>query len=171
MQDECQNLAKKDNKPESAMNGHMQLSTEEEDMMAAEIFGWQQVLSVQQRGAQETTWRINDSAELWDRHTKLLLQDLASPPQPEAVRRLEQWFMSRLQIPHASWDNTSQNLSTFVTAVDNNNWETLMQQANQMGAEAKQKYASRDFKEINLQAVSRTGDLDAELKSFNEYIY
>ena len=170
MQAEYENLGKKEVGDGTTTNGQTQLSAEEEQMMAAEIFGWQQLLSIWQRAAQETMWRINDSAEAWDRYTELLLRDLTSSPQPEAVRKIEQWFTSRLQIPHGSWDSTSQNFSTFVSAADNDNWEAIMQQANRMGTEAKQKYTSREFKELGLETVRRTGDLSAELNAFNEYI-
>ena len=147
-----------------------QLSAEEENMMATEIFGWQQVLSVWQRGTRETMWRINDSHQLWDPYTELLLQDFGSSPRFEAVSNMQHWFTNRLQIPHATWDQTSQRLSTFVSTFDNANWESVMIQANQLGAEAKHKYELRDFREISILRAGQKGDPEAEVHAFNEYI-
>ena len=146
-----------------------QLSAEEEKLMAAEVFSWQQVLGVWQRGTQETMWRINDSHQLWDQYTELLMQDLGPSPQPEAIAQMQRWFMSRLQIPHATWDQTSQKLSTFLSTFDNANWETTMVAASRLGHDAKRRYEMRDFKEISVLRANQKGDQEAELQAFIEY--
>ena len=147
-----------------------QLSAEEEMIMAAEVFNRQQVLGVWRRGAQETTWRINDSHELWDQYTELLLQDLGPSPQPEAVAQMQDWFINRLQIPHATSDQTSQKFSTFVSAFDNANWEMIMVTANRIGQDAKHKCEMRGFREIDVLRANQRGDREAELHAFNEYV-
>ena len=147
-----------------------QLSAEEEGMMAAEIFGWQQILSVWQRGSQATMWRINDSQQLWDSYTEILLQDLARSPRPEAISSMQLWFTNRLQIPHATWDQTSQTFSTFVSTFNNPIWESIMIQANRLGAEAKHKYELRDSREISVLRASQKGEPEAEILAFEEYI-
>ncbi|KAG8529580.1 uncharacterized protein KY384_006217 [Bacidia gigantensis] len=171
MLSECHRLSSREERAGTARNGH--LTPDEERVMAAELFGWQQVLSTWQRATQGTMWRINDSHQLWDQYTDLLLQDLqAMPqrPQPEAIARMQHWFMNRLQIPHATWDQTSQKLSTFMSTHDNANWEPTMVTANRIGAEAKHKYEMRDFKEINVLRASQKGDSEAEVQAFSEYI-
>ena len=147
-----------------------QLSLEEERAMAAEFINWEQVLGVWRRGATETMWRLNDSQQLWDQYTELMLQDLGPSPPPEKVRQLHHWFRHRLQIPHSTWDQTSQNFSTFISTHDNANWEATMVTANKLGHDAKYKYEMRDFKEINVLRANQSGDHEAELQVFNEYI-
>ena len=153
---------------QSGTNGH--ISVEEEKILAMEVFGWPQVLNVWQRGTQETMWRINDSQHLWDPYTELLLQELGANPRADAVAGMQQWFINRLQIPHPTWDQTSQRFSTFVSTFDNANWEPTMIAANRLGAEAKSKYEMRDFKELGVLRANQKGDSEAEFLAFNDYI-
>ncbi|KAL9099797.1 MAG: hypothetical protein Q9163_004747 [Psora crenata] len=146
------------------------LSAEEERAMAAEVFNWQQVLGVWRRGAHETMWRINDSHQLWNQYTELLLQDLGPLPQPEAIAQMRDWFIKRLRTPHATWDQTSQRLSTFLSTFDNANWETTMVTITRLDHGAKHKYEMRDFKEIKVLRATQKGDQEAELEAFNKYI-
>ncbi|KAL9131371.1 MAG: hypothetical protein Q9217_000698 [Psora testacea] len=152
----------------STMRG--QLSVEEEKVMAAEVFNWQQIMGVWRRGAQETMWRINDSYQLWDKYTELWLQDLGPSPEPDAIAQMKHWFMSRLQTPHATWDQTSQKLSTFLSTFDNANWETTMVTANRLGQEARHKYELREAKEISVLRANQKTDQEAELHAYNEYV-
>ena len=159
-----------DERTEGVRSAQGQPSAEEERILATETFSWQQVLAVWQRGMQETLWRMNDSHQLWDTYTELLLQDMGRSPSPEAVSNMHHWFLNRLQIPHAAWDQTSQKFSTFTSTFDNTNWELTMVTANRVGAEAKHKYEIRDFREISVLRASQKGDQEAEEHAFNEYI-
>lgn len=144
--------------------------SEDDANIAADIFGWAQLMSVWKRGAQETAWRINDSQLLWDPYTELLLQELASSTSHEAVLQVQEHFLIRLQIPHATWDQTSQLYSTFVSTYDSVNYEVTMIDMNKMCSGAKQKYEWRDFKELNILRASQIGDQESELRAFYEYI-
>ena len=142
----------------------------EEMLLAKEVFDRQQVLGVWQRGAEETMWRINDSQQLWDPYTELLVQEVDTNPSADNISRTQHWFMNRLQTPHATWDQTSQTFSTFISKYDNSHWESTMITANRLGSEAKQKYDMRDFKEINLLRASQKGDREGLLLAYNDYI-
>ena len=170
MLSEYHRLDVNDERMECAKITQGQPSIEEERILAAETFGWQQVLGIWQRGTQETMWRMNDSHQLWDNYTDLLIQDMGRSPSPEAVSSMHHWFINRLQVPHAAWDQTSQKYSTFVSTFDNSNWESIMVTANRMGAEAKHRYEIRDFRELSVLRASQKGDREAEEHSFNEYI-
>ena len=126
MQSEYSRLGALEERTNGARSKHNQLMSEEERAMAAEFFGRQQVHDVWQRGAQKTTLRINDSHQIWDPYLDILLQDLETSPTPKAISSLRQRYMDRLQTPHATWDNTSSKLSTFISSYDNQNWEMTM---------------------------------------------
>ena len=144
--------------------------SEEERMMAREVFSWQQVLAVWQRGALATNTRINDSQLLWEPYSDLLLQDLGSSPQPEQVSRMHSHFQFRLQYPHATWDQTFQSYSTFVSRYDDRNYESVMADMNHAARPAKRVYEARDLKELGLLRASQQNDRVAELQCFYEYL-
>ena len=170
MQSEYNRLTASEERPNGGRNSQQsQFASSEEKALAAEIFGWPQLLSVWNRGAEQTKWRINDSQQLWDPYTDLRIRDISSTPSPEAISSMKYWFMNRLQTPHATWDQTSQNFSTFISTYDNTNWESIMITANQL-SDTKQKYDMRDFYEINVLRAGQKGDPEAQLQAFQEYI-
>ena len=144
--------------------------SEDDRMVAREIFGWQQMMSVWKRGAQETMWRMNDSQLLWDPYTELLLQELASSPLQEAIVGTQHHFANRLQIPHSTWAQTFQTYSTFVSTYDNSNYEATMVTTSALGKDAKSKFDMRDLKESNIVRAEQNGDQEAEYQAFTEYI-
>ena len=146
------------------------LASAEERSLALEIFGQREVLNIWRRGAEETMWRLHDSHRLWDPYTDLLSEDMGQRPKPEVVSAMRRWFQNRLQTPHATWDQTSSRFSTFVSTHDNANWETTMVNTNRLGADAKRKYELRDSKEISLLQASQSGDVDAELTAYRQYL-
>lgn len=144
--------------------------SEEERLVAQEVFTWPQMLSVWERGAQETQWRLNDSHMIWDAYTEVLLQALAASQSQAAMEDLEARFVNRLQTPHATWDRTFQAYSTFISSYISGAYETVMIAANQLGAGAKKKYSDRDVMEINLLRAQEADDRVAELKAFSDYL-
>ena len=144
--------------------------SEEDRMMAREVFSWPQIINVWERGTHETALRLNDSHLIWDIYTELLLSELAASPSQDLIARVNYHFVTRLQTPHATWDYTFQAYSNFVSQYDNASYEETMISANRLGVEAKDKYTRREGFET---AVSRTvdlGDLDAELRAYIVYI-
>ena len=142
----------------------------EDRSMAAEIFGKKQLMEIWQQGVDETKFRIPDSHLVWDRYTEVLLQDLAQAPTSDSVLALTRHFMDRLQVPHTTWEHTFQTFSTFTSTYDNVNYEDTMVVANQLGADAKNKYANREVMEVRLQRAVENGDKDAEWTVYAEYL-
>lgn len=152
----------------SASAGHAW--SEEDSIVAREVFTWPQMMGVWKRGTQETSWRINDSHLLWDGYTELLLQELSASPTYEAIVSAQYHFVSRLQMPHAAWDQTFQAYSNFVSRYDNAKYEVTMVTATRLGAEAKNDYSMREAREYEVLRASEQNDNDTELRAFSEYI-
>ena len=144
--------------------------SEEDRMVAREVFSWPQIISVWERGAQDTTLRLNDSHLIWDTYTELLLLELASSPSAEMIARIQYHFIARLQTPHATWDQTFQAYSSFISTYDNAAYEKTMVTANMLGVEAKNKYARRENLEFGISRATESKDRDAELIAFSDYI-
>ena len=143
--------------------------SEEDKLVAREICSWQQMLDVWHQGVQDTRWRINDSYLLWDRYTELLMHDLATSPSESAIAGMRSHFMNRLQTPHATWDETFQSFSNFVSRYDNAAYEDRMIAANHQSAGAKAIYSSREVYETQLQRATESQDKDTEWATFAEY--
>ena len=144
--------------------------SEEDRAVAREVCSWQQMLDVWREGVQETKWRINDSHQLWDRYTELLLQDLSMTPVMEGIAAMQYHFMDRLTTPHSTWDQTFQQFSTFMSQYDNAAYEETMVQANEQGADAKTKFAAREAQETNLEQAKESGNKDAEWTAYTAYV-
>ncbi|KAF7588731.1 Splicing factor [Aspergillus hancockii] len=145
--------------------------TEEDRMIGREVFSWQSVLDVWQRGAEATRFRIHDSHLVWDRLLDLQVQDLARNPNPERIEHVKGLFDIRLQTPHANWDQTFQTFSGFVSTYFNTNYENIMADtAGRYATSCKEKYAAREEFEIKLRKAIEANDLALEWMIFTEYI-
>lgn len=144
--------------------------SEEDSMVAREVFSWPQMMDVWKCAEQETRWRINDSHLVWDIWTELLMLELASSPLQEAINDTQYHFINRLQTPHATWDQTFQAYSNFVSRYDNAQYEVTMVTANRLGLNAKQTYNLREIREFEIMRAGDKNDRDAELKAYNDYV-
>ncbi|CAF9932332.1 MAG: Splicing factor [Alectoria fallacina] len=145
--------------------------SEEDRMMAKEVFSWPQMMEVWKRAEQETRWRINDSHLIWNIWTELLMLELASsPPLQEAIDDTQYHFVNRLQTPHATWDQTFQAYSNFVSRYDDAQYEVTMVTANRLGLDAKQTFSLREIREFEIMRASEKNDKNAELKAYSDYI-
>lgn len=144
--------------------------SEDDTMVAREVFSWPQMMEVWRRAEQETRWRINDSHLVWDMWTELLMLELASSPLQEAINDTQYHFINRLQTPHATWDQTFQAYSNFVSRYDNAQYEVTMVTANRLGLDAKQTFSLREIKEFEIMRASEKSDKDAELQVYSDYI-
>lgn len=144
--------------------------SEEDKMVAREVCSWQQMLEVWRQGVDATKWRINDSHLLWDQYTELLIADLANIPIGEGIRSIKGHYLDRLQTPHATWDQTFQSFSTFVSRFYNASYEDTMVAANKQGAVAKCQYSLREDWELKLQQAKENKDHGAEWRVFGDYI-
>ena len=144
--------------------------SEEDRMVAREVCTWQQMLDVWRQGVRDTMWRMNDSHQLWDRYTDLLLQDLAISSSREGVSGLKAHFIERLQIPHSTWEQTFQNFSNFMSSFDNASYEETMVHTSQLGNAAKALYSLREIHELNVHKAADSDDKDVEWAAYANYI-
>lgn len=144
--------------------------SDEDKMVAREVCSWQQMLEVWRQGVRDTKWRINDSHLLWDQYTELLIADLANIPIGEGIRSIKEHYLDRLQTPHATWDQTFQSFSNFVSRFYNASYEDTMVAANKQGSVSKSRYGQCEDWEVNLRLAKENHDLDAEWRVFSGYI-
>lgn len=144
--------------------------SEEDRLVGREVFTWQSVLDVWQRGAEGTRWRINDSHVIWDRALELRMTDLSRSPTQEKIGEVKRLFDIRLQTPHVTWDQTFQTFSTFVSTYYNANYEEIMSETVARASDAKIKLAARQDLESKLQNTVDSGDRTQEWAVFSEYI-
>ena len=154
----------------SGMVEEAQRWSEEDKFVAREVYGWQQVMDVWKEGVQATGWRINDSHLLWDRYTELLMQELEISPSIEGVANMKLHFEDRLQKPHATWDQSFQAFSNFISRYNNSTYEDTMVFTNRRGAKVKEKYDWRETLELKLSRATESNDKDAEWAAYTEYI-
>ncbi|GMF72140.1 unnamed protein product [Aspergillus oryzae] len=145
--------------------------TEEDRMIGREVFSWHMVLDVWQRGAEATRWRTPDSHLVWDRLLDLQVQDITRNPSQEKIGHVRNLFDIRLQTPHATWDQTFQAFSGFVSTYYNANYETIMADtAGRYATSCKEQYSAREEFEIRLRNATEAGDVTQEWTIFTEYI-
>jgi len=144
--------------------------SEEDRIVAREVCTWQQMLDVWKQGMRDTMWRINDSHLLWDRYTELLMQDLTASPSAEGVSKMRAHFTDRLQTPHATWDQTFQAFSGFISVYDNATYEATMVRVSQQAVSVKDRYGLREIHETNIERATDSHDRDAEWAAYVNYI-
>ncbi|KAL9062413.1 MAG: hypothetical protein Q9157_008940, partial [Trypethelium eluteriae] len=144
--------------------------SEEDRLLAAEVFKWDIMFSVWQQGVDTVQWHINDSHLVWDRYIEAISQELALSPSTDGVQQIKSLFIERLQQPHAEWDNTFQDFSSFITTYDPASYEETMVSANKVGGRAKHTYDLRGQFEFKLRNASRALEKDLEWTIFQEYL-
>jgi hypothetical protein len=82
--------------------------SEEEQEVGQAVFTLQEALMLWSQGAEATKYRLSDSHLLWNQYISIELQELSKSQAPESLERIRKLFLDRLQIPHATWDETSQ---------------------------------------------------------------
>ncbi|KAJ5248068.1 hypothetical protein N7524_012028 [Penicillium chrysogenum] len=144
--------------------------TEEDRMVGREVFTWDSVVEVWQRGADATKWRINNSHLVWDRLLDLYAQDIARAPSQEKINHLHGLYGHRLQTPHATWDQTFQKFSSFISTYCNSKYEEIMSETVARAAEPKALYNTREEFEHRLAKAQESGDRTLEWTIYSEYI-
>ena len=144
--------------------------SDEDRIVAREVFSWNQMMGIWEQGFKETMWRLSDSHILWDTYTDLLLQQLATAPSQEAIDQTQYHFVNRLQTPHNTWEKTLEAYSGFVSRYENQNYENTLVAATRLGAKAKTKTLSREVLEINLLRASQGNNQELELRTYLDYL-
>jgi RNA recognition motif-containing protein len=143
---------------------------EEEQLLGQELFSLEIALDVWQQGAQATQYRLNDSHELWNRWVSIEQEELSKSLTEEKIDRIRSLFLDRLQIPHATWDETSQMFSTFITRYDEPAWESTMVETTKLAKPAKDLYSWRESQELKLQRAMESGDVEAQKSVMGDYL-
>jgi hypothetical protein len=145
--------------------------SEEDQMIGREVFNWNYLYNVYLRGAEATRWRINDSQQLWKPFLDLALQGLSRAEHPDQrAAQVRSLFDSRLQTPHADWDETFQMFSGFVSTFYKSKYEEIMAETVALASDAKAQYSAREDFEFKLQRVAGTNDRTLEWSIYTEYI-
>ena len=144
--------------------------SEEDIIVGRDIFSWRVVLDTWQNGAEDTMWRMNDSHLVWNRYIELLIQDLHRVGSGDLITQVKSLFDARLQTPHADWDATFQEFSTFISTYMNTSYEEIMVATNRKSMDAKSRWASREMMEVALQEAEEAGDRVAEYTAFANYV-
>ncbi|KAL8674651.1 MAG: hypothetical protein Q9168_000959 [Polycauliona sp. 1 TL-2023] len=145
--------------------------SDEDRIIAAEVYNRRVLVDgYWARAVKATQWRIDESHLLWEPYTTLLLQDLARSPSPEGVARMKAHFLHRLHTPHATWAQSFQMFSTFVSCYENHSYENIMESTNRECAAAKEAYGVREMFESALAKALGSGDKTKQLSTFDEYI-
>ncbi|KAK8197560.1 uncharacterized protein BKA78DRAFT_292677 [Phyllosticta capitalensis] len=144
--------------------------TEDEKTIGREAFTWQSMKDVWEQGLASTQWQMNVSNVVWDRWMEILLADLERHPDAHAQQMLKNAFTDRLVKPHATWDNTFQMFSGFISKYENAAYEETMMVMTKRAAQGKQQYSLREHFETKIDRAIRAGDKDAEWEAYSQYL-
>ncbi|KAI1336537.1 hypothetical protein F5Y15DRAFT_201952 [Xylariaceae sp. FL0016] len=142
----------------------------DEQALARDIFTFDSALSLWSDGYEHLKYRISDSHRFWDRWVSIELQQLARTRTPSGVKRISHLFRDRLQIPHQSWDNTSQMFSSFLSTYNNVAYESEFSEVTANAQEAKAAYDAREPHELQLNKAVASGDRDALCSKMRQYL-
>ncbi|KAI0006862.1 hypothetical protein F4779DRAFT_620214 [Xylariaceae sp. FL0662B] len=143
---------------------------DEEQQLGRELFSFDAALSLWSEGYEAIRYRIDDSHEFWNRWVSIELAQLARTRTPVGVKRISHLFRDRLQVPHATWDNTSQMFSSFLSTYNNAAYETEFKEVTASAQEAKASYELREPHELKLKRAGKLGDQEAQKTIMKEYL-
>jgi len=152
-------------------NGQAETEWAGEDLeVGKEVFTWDAMAHVWEKGVAATQWRLSDSNIVWDRYAEIRLEDLDSKPSQAHAKNVMSFFTDRLLKPHATWDATFQIFSTFVTRYDAAGYEATMTAVNEKAAQAKRQYELRESYELRISAADTSGDKIEEWSAYTDYL-
>ncbi|KAF2099517.1 hypothetical protein NA57DRAFT_38059 [Rhizodiscina lignyota] len=147
--------------------------SDEERMIAKERFPWTTVSRVWEEGVLKTQWRLNDSNMVWDRYIEILTSEHErGNPNVTYREHLQELYTTRLTQPHATWEKTFSNFSTFISKTANQEqWEAIMESTQKRASSAKQQWQIRDPFEIKISTCQDNPNArDDEWQAYSEYL-
>ncbi|KAF2275353.1 uncharacterized protein EI97DRAFT_400210 [Westerdykella ornata] len=144
--------------------------SDEEKALGTELFTPDLLLDTWQRGAEFVKYDVSDSHLVWDRYLQALVDDLDRRYNPDKVKRVANIFNDRLSLPHATWDQTLGQYSTFNSRFYQDNYEAIMEYAVSHHSRVKEIYAHRHEHEFNLLKAQQSGDQSAEYNAMTRYL-
>ena len=142
----------------------------EEQHVGRETFTLDHALNLWQEGYEAVQYRLSDSHQLWNRWVSLEMELLARTATEAGVRRITHLYKNRLAVPHATWDNTSQMYSSFLSEYNRANYESEMLHVTANARDAKRLYELRDPWEMKLNHAQKAGDIQGMKAIMAEYI-
>ncbi|KAF4447606.1 hypothetical protein F53441_8863 [Fusarium austroafricanum] len=144
--------------------------SDEERKLGRELFSFGAALNLWQQGYEAIRYRLGDSHLLWDRWISLEMELLAKTRTPDGIKRITHLYRNRLLTPHLTWDETSQNFSTFLSEYNRTAWEESMKDVTVNAQETKRLIAARDPYESALKKAVDAGDVEAQKTAFTTYL-
>lgn len=140
--------------------------------LGKEVFMWKSVRVKWDAAYQNTRWRLNDSNVIFDRYLEILLADENSHSTPQKVEEIGNMFNERLlKEPHATWDETAQAYSTFITNhYSAAAYEQVMSDLTRLSTQVKNMYKQREMYEDRIEQAKSSGDSDAEWQAYSKYL-
>lgn len=142
----------------------------EEQAAGRDIFSLDAALNLWQQGHEATRYRLSDSHQLWNRWISLEMELLAKTRTPEGVRRITHLFRNRLLTPHATWEDTSQMFSSFLSEYNRAAWEDNMKEITERAVDARRIYEMRDKFEMGCNMAARAGSVEEHKAALKEYL-
>ncbi|KAK8015595.1 RNA recognition motif domain-containing protein [Apiospora marii] len=142
----------------------------EEQQLGQQIFSFNSALSLWSDGYKPIMYRVNDSHEFWNRWISIEQEQLARTRTPFGVQRITRLFRDRLTIPHATWDETSQMFSGFLSEYNNAAYESEFKEVTANAQGAKAAYEEREPRELKLRRAERAGDVEEQKNIMREYL-
>ncbi|KAI0880683.1 uncharacterized protein GGS22DRAFT_81923 [Annulohypoxylon maeteangense] len=143
---------------------------EEEQQLGRDLFSFDAALSLWSEGYDAIKYRINDSHEFWNRWVSIELEQLARTRTPVGVKRISHLFRDRLQVPHSTWENTSQMFSSFLSTYNNAAYESEFKEVTAIAQDAKVAYEIREPYELRLNRAIKSGDQELQRAIMKEYL-
>ena len=136
-----------------------------------EAFQWGSMIQTWEMGVEKTRWRLNDSNIIWDRYMEILLEDEAKRPTPDKANVIHHKFLDRLlKEPHATWEQTAQAFSSFITSHYPDSYEGIMVEVTRQSTQVKNMYRQREPFEIKVEQAKNKADQDAEWHAYSRYL-
>jgi RNA recognition motif-containing protein len=142
----------------------------EDREVAKEVFKWDPMMDIWKQGVISTKLRMNDSNIVWDRYMEMLMLDHQKWPSADKIQNIKAIFQDRLTVVHATWEQTRQMLSSFLSEYDEASWEATMEDVTKRGRGVKTAYAIREPLEAAIEKASQSGDEGAEWSAYSEYL-
>ncbi|KAK8117600.1 uncharacterized protein PG998_005881 [Apiospora kogelbergensis] len=142
----------------------------EEQQLGQQIFTFDSALRLWSDGYELIKYRVNDSHEFWNRWISIEQEQLARTRTSFGVQRISHLFRDRLQVPHATWDETSQMFSGFLSEYNNAAYESEFKEVTATAQGAKAAYSEREPRELKLKRAERVGDAEEQKIIMREYL-
>lgn len=144
--------------------------TDEDKELCKELFTRDMVINVLEQALGATQWRIDQSHVIWNRYAELVQEGFPQSPSNAETERLRDMYVNRLQLPHATWEETNQMFWSVISKYESSNWEAVMAQVHEMTASAKRQMELRQPNELALQRALEGGDRNEAFEQFSQYL-